>query len=206
MVLSNKTLEELKEMINETTTYRSGPVLVSLFNTLGFHDSYGQGFPSRKDYTYSKLQIINGTPDLDKCIKQVFAPINFINNKEHLLNCINEFNEYLAFDGWNICVKGRDIEIHRCDGPNIEEELKKIHTGTVSEDDFIKMEFKMVDVEKLPITESVKPIISSRLNEIEHCFEAKAYLSTIIISGSVLEGILLGIGQNCPKLFINMIL
>lgn len=49
MILSEKTLQELRDMINEKTTYRSGPTLVCLFNKYGFHDTYGYGggFPSR---------------------------------------------------------------------------------------------------------------------------------------------------------------
>ena len=53
MILSEKTLQELRDMINEKTTYRSGPTLVCLFNKYGFHDTYGYGggFPSRWIYT-----------------------------------------------------------------------------------------------------------------------------------------------------------
>lgn len=55
MRLSQKSLKCLREMINEKTMYRSGPVLVALFNKLGSNDSYGQGFPSRWVYTDQKL-------------------------------------------------------------------------------------------------------------------------------------------------------
>ena len=41
MILSEKTLQELRDMINEKTTYRSGPTLVCLFNKYGFQDTYG---------------------------------------------------------------------------------------------------------------------------------------------------------------------
>ena len=47
-------------------------------NNLGFSDTYGQGFPSRWVYTDAKLSQINGTPELDKCIKILFSPVNFI--------------------------------------------------------------------------------------------------------------------------------
>ena len=35
MRLGNKTIEKLVAMINEETVYRSGPMLVALFNQLG---------------------------------------------------------------------------------------------------------------------------------------------------------------------------
>lgn len=58
MILSEKTLEKLRVLINEDTEYRSGPKLVQFFNDLGFQDIYGQGFPSRWMYTDEKLNVI----------------------------------------------------------------------------------------------------------------------------------------------------
>ena len=78
MILNNKTLEKLRDLINEETEYRSGSKLVSFFNQFGFNDRYGQGFPSRWIYTDEKLSKINGTPDLDKCIKALFNPVHYI--------------------------------------------------------------------------------------------------------------------------------
>lgn len=202
MKLSDKTLENLRDMVNEKTVYRTGSKLVLFFNQLGFSDEYGPGFPSRSSYTDTKLQIINGTPEIDKCIKSVFAPINFINEEEKLINCIKEFNNYLSFDGWKISVKGKAIEIHRCEGPNIEEKLNKMKNSLCdSETDFLKQVFKDSNIDNLPITETVKPIIQDRMQELERCFKAKAYLSSVIIAGSILEGILLGVAQNYPKEF-----
>ena len=47
VILQHKTKENLRILINEETEYPFGPKLVSFFNSLGFNDSYGQGFPSR---------------------------------------------------------------------------------------------------------------------------------------------------------------
>jgi hypothetical protein len=102
MILSKKALEKLRDLINEETEYRSGPKLVQFFNKLGFTDSYGQGFPSRWLYTDSRLEQINGTSNLDKCIKEVFAPINFVGRIHGLDQCIQDFNQFLAFDKWKL--------------------------------------------------------------------------------------------------------
>ena len=98
MILNGKTLEKLRELINEETEYRSGPQLVKFFNSLGFFDSYDQGFPSRWKYTDEKLSLINGSPELDECIKDVFSPANFIGKVGELDKHISEFNQYLTFD------------------------------------------------------------------------------------------------------------
>ena len=98
MILTPKTLEKLRLLINEETGYRSGPQLVQFFNALGFNDSYGQGFPSRWMFTDEKLKIINGSPELDRCIRSVLSPANFIDRISELDKHIAEFNKYLAFD------------------------------------------------------------------------------------------------------------
>ena len=64
MILTPKSLEKLRLLINEETEYRSGPQLVQFFNALGFNDSYGQGFPSRWVFTDEKLKVINGSPEI----------------------------------------------------------------------------------------------------------------------------------------------
>ena len=69
MILTQKSLDKLRLLINEETEYRSGPKLVQFFNALGSNDSYEQGFPSRWIFTDEKLKVINGTPEIDKCIR-----------------------------------------------------------------------------------------------------------------------------------------
>ncbi|ULQ46240.1 hypothetical protein JN531_014180 [Flagellatimonas centrodinii] len=113
MILNPKTLENLRELINERTEYRSGPKLVQFFNRLGFRDAYGQGFPSRWAFTDERLGKINGTPALDDCIKAVFSPANFIGRIAELDAHIQEFNQYLAFDKWRVVRDGADISFKK---------------------------------------------------------------------------------------------
>lgn len=115
MQLSPKTLESLRDMINERTEYRSGPKLVRFFNQLGFNDSYSQGFPSRWVFTDERLGKINGTATLDQCIKNLFAPINFIGRIDALDEHLKEFNKYLAFDKWKVVRDGAEITFKRLD-------------------------------------------------------------------------------------------
>jgi hypothetical protein len=94
MILNDTTLESLRDFINGKTEYRSGPELVKFFNSLGFNDTYYRGFPSRWQYTDEKLNQINGTPEIEKCIKMLFAPQKFIGDFKRLDQLINEFNQY----------------------------------------------------------------------------------------------------------------
>jgi len=76
MHLSAKTLEMLRELINELTQYRKGHEIISFFAKFDYQDLYQQGFPSRWIYTDQRLSQINGTPKISTCIKLLFSPIN----------------------------------------------------------------------------------------------------------------------------------
>lgn len=204
MILSPKSLECLREMINEKTTYRSGPNLVKFFNQLGFNDQYafGGGFPSRWLYTDEKLQRLNGSPELDKCIKMVFSPSEFIGRMGVLRSCLDEFNEYLAFDGWKVEARNTGVEIHKSLGPDIEAKLKEHAVQSdVSETDFLKVEIEEINISQIPVDEVLRPVLEGRMNEMKSCFKAKAFLSVIFMTGSMLEGILLSLANQNPREF-----
>lgn len=196
MILNVKTLEKLRNLINEETTYRKGYELVAFFNQLGFHDVYEQGFPSRWVYTDEKLNKINGTPEMDKCIKKVFAPIDFIGRFSDLDKLIASFNQYIAFDRWNVVRKGQEITFQKSNGVNIDAEIEKTQT----EDIFLQKEFD-ISINKLELDGDLQPVISCRIEEIQKCMKAKSSLAVIFLAGSTLEGILLNIAIQNPQLF-----
>jgi hypothetical protein len=68
-------------------------------------------------------------------------------------------------------------------------------------DDFLHNEFSIPSIQKLPIEAMAVPIIESRLNEARKAMGAGAYLSTILLCGSVLEAVLLGAAQKEPARF-----
>ncbi len=199
MILQKKTLEKLRGLINEETEYRSGPKLVQFFNELGFNDTYGQGFPSRWIYTDEKLSKINGTPELDKCIKNLFAPVNFIGRMGELDKFIDEFNQYLVFDGWKVIRKGKEISFVKADESDLEKSLSSKLTD--DETDFLNIEFEEIPLEKIGLNSAITDVLSMRLEEIKRCLSSNAPLAVIFLSGSTLEGILLGIALKYPKQF-----
>lgn len=197
MILTLKSLEKLRLLINEETEYRSGPQLVQFFNALGFNDSYGQGFPSRWMFTDERLKAINGSPELDKCIRNVLSPANFIGRISELDKHIAEFNKYLTFDKWRVSRSGAEIGFSKLQKIEIDEPPE----ASDSEDEFLKREFANVSVEKIGLEGVVSDILEQRIREIERCFPASAYLSVILLAGSTLEGLLLGLAVKHPKQF-----
>lgn len=198
MKLSDKTLIKLRKLINGETGYRKGSELVEIFNNFGFNDSYGSGFPSRWQYTDEKLRKINGTPKIEKCIQMVFAPQNFIGDFKRLDQLINEFNQYLAFDGWKIIREGKEINFTKAD------EFDFSYPSELEKDNeklFLEKEFGEIHLEKLGLDDNITNILLLRIEEIKRCMTAHAPLAVIFLSGSVLEGILLGIANQMPKEF-----
>lgn len=198
MQLNPKTLEKLRILINEETEYRSGPKLVSFFNELGFNDSYGQGFPSRWAYTDEKLSLINGTADLDKCIRKLFSPINYISRVDELDLFIRDFNQYLAFDKWKIVRNNEEISFVKKDKIEIK---NKENIVPETESEFLEKDFKNVNIDKIGLDSRLTDILKLRLNEIEKCIKSNASLSAIFLCGSTLEGILLGLATKYPSDF-----
>jgi hypothetical protein len=200
MRLSAKTLEKLREIINgdNTADYRKGYELVNFFNELGFYDVYAQGFPSRWAYTDEKLQKINGTPELDKCIRNAFAVVNYIGRISALDALIADFNQYLAFDKWSVVRDNDTITFKRMDTVIVD--TGKSATADIKEDEFLKTTFD-VNVDTLGLDTNVCDIIKLRLKEIETCINGEAPLASILLIGSVMEGMLLGMATSYPQQF-----
>ncbi|KAF6663417.1 hypothetical protein HFD92_16300 [Pantoea sp. EKM101V] len=199
MIISNKTSEKLRDLINEVTEYRSGPNLVKFFNALGFNHSYGQGFPSRWKYTDDCLETINGTPRLDKCIKEVFNPINFISRLDELDGYIFDFNQYLAFDKWQVVRNEAEINFKKLHRVELNE--NPVKSSSLSESDFLSREFSGFTISDLGLDINVTEVLNKRIDEIEKTYTSAAYLSTILIAGSTLEGVFLGLASSYPRAF-----
>ena len=197
MQLSKKTLEQLRVIINGdgTSDYRTGAQLVTFFNGLGFHDRYGQGFPSRWMYTDDRLERINGTPEIDKCIKNVFAVVNYVGRISELDEKISNFNQYLVFDKWKIIRDNAAIKFQKLDHVVIESPR-----SMTEEDVFLKKSFE-VNIASLGLPLNLNDIIDKRLKEVEICVKNEATLSAVIMIGSIMEGILLGIASLYPRQF-----
>lgn len=69
------------------------------------------------------------------------------------------------------------------------------------ESKYLKQEFSTVNLDKLRVEQTLIPILKSRFEEATRAFEAKAYLAVIFMCGSTLEGVLLGVAYNSPKIF-----
>lgn len=203
--LSPKTLNKLVTLINEETTYRSGPMLVQLFNAVGFHDVYGRGFPSRSEFTLTHLEQINGKPEIEKTIRTVFNLREFSDCPENFATCVNAFNSELQFDGWRIFWDESigDISFKRVTPTaafyKVLHPVKKGET----EDDFLKKEFADVSFDGLFSIPGVQAIVEARMKELKKCMDANAPLSAIFLTGSIMEAVLLSVATSNAQVFCH---
>lgn len=197
MLLGDNSLEKLVEIINEKPIYRSGPKLVELFNKLGFNDSYGQGFPSRAFYTKSRLIEINGTSEMDKCLRSIFNPRVYAPEWKLADDTIRDFNQFLMFDGWEVVRVNTEITFKRVQ-PNIDQFM--VDETPKSEEAFLNHDYS-INLDCLPINSSLLGILCARFNEIEKCLQSDIPLAVIFLAGSSLEGILLAVASKNPKEF-----
>jgi len=72
---------------------------------------------------------------------------------------------------------------------------ESLETGSNSEEFFLQQEFDVPDFFSLGLDENIVTILNSRMNEISICLNSEAYLASIFLIGSTLEGILLGIAS-----------
>ena len=203
--LSPKTLKRFVSLINEETTYRSGPMLVQLFNAVGFHDVYGRGFPSRSEFTLTHLEQINGKPEIEKIIRTVFNLREFSDYPENFATCVNAFNSELQFDGWSIFWDESigDISFKRVTPTaayyKVLHPVKKGET----EDDFLKKEFADVSFDGLFSIPGVQAIVEARMKELKKCMDANAPLSAIFLTGSIMEAVLLSVATSNAQVFCH---
>ncbi len=66
---------------------------------------------------------------------------------------------------------------------------------------FLREDLALPDISKLPIEPAVVPVIEFRVEEARRTLKAGAYLSVVLLCGSILEGVLLGNAQKEPGRF-----
>lgn len=115
MKIARNTLAELVKIVTGDTKmspYRSGPMLVRLFNEYGYNDFYEGGFPSRWKYTEERLLPLNGKPALRKLIDEVFDAREWIGKNLKPEVAATHLNKFLKFDGYELTQEGDHFKVY----------------------------------------------------------------------------------------------
>ena len=144
------------------------------------------------------MAAINGTPELDKCIRNTFEVVNYVDRIGELDCLIKHFNQYLAFDKWQVVRDNDQITFQKLSRVIVDAPVKP--TEDTQEKDFLKASYD-VNIDLLGLSPDISDIIKLRLKEVEICINNDAALASVCMIGSILEGVLLGVATTYPRLF-----
>lgn len=127
--LSPKSVELLAKVVCgdcRLTPYKSGLQLVNIFNSLGYYDTYGPGFPSRWYYTEEKIRELNGTDKIKTLIEMTFDPREFLGTSLKIEEAATHVNEFLVFDGFEVTKFGKLYKVIKLEHEDVKIEAIKI--------------------------------------------------------------------------------
>ncbi|MBF0345323.1 MAG: hypothetical protein HQL06_13970 [Nitrospirae bacterium] len=192
--MDTSTLEQIAEFIcgddkAKYPKYRTGSELTRFFQSVSV-DAKHDG-SARKWWTQSVLSKLNENKLID-VILRLALPHEYKGEKDQISLAISTLNKILKLESLEVIIEG------------VSPKLKKITPNF----DFNKPETKeerelkslpQPDFSLLGLTVGIDEILKGRWEEAQRCVDAKAFLSAIIIMGSMLEGLLLGIMQKYQK-------
>lgn len=123
MKLSKQTISALGSVITGNrghSPYRTGPQLVSFFNEFGSEDTYGRGFPSRKDYAEERLYEFNGTPTMKDILVAAFDTRDFLSQELDINVAVEYLNKFLEFDHYELRSTGKKWAVYKLGGSQVE--------------------------------------------------------------------------------------
>jgi len=147
MKVSERSISALAKIVtgdSQISPYRSGPVLVRLFNEFGGNDVYGQGFPSRWYYAEEKIRSINGSAHLPTLIRAILDPRDWLEFEKTRDEAVAYLNDYLRFDGFKVEADGEFFSVRDLAGGAVEFEYPSQASRQVNQL-FIDQQIKKCD-------------------------------------------------------------
>lgn len=199
VAFDNTTLEEIAALIcgdklaekycdeEEHTNcpfYRKGSDLPIFFENAGLECPDFEN-ASRKPWTLSCLKYYNTNSQMENVLLRLADPKEYRDTRK-TQTVVNELNKILELEGLSI----------RFDGikPIFTDIEPQMPVEEPNEDDLFKLDFDQIILDK-----NLSLVLNSRWNEIGRCMNSEAFLSSIILMGSILEGVLLSVVENNPK-------
>ena len=191
-MFDDQTFEALAEFIcgdnpEKVPVYRSGSELTRFFERAEAKRFVHDG-STRKWWTKEALKLATNE-EITNIIRRLGSPKEYSGDTEKIRKAIKTLNEILQIEGYKILIKGSNSFLEKTDSEfNFEldkdEELKPMPPP-----DFLT----------LSLESGIGEILAQRWNEAQLCIDKGAHLSAIVMMGSLLEGLILGVMQKFPK-------
>ncbi|HSV74968.1 MAG TPA: hypothetical protein VLH79_14505 [Chthonomonadales bacterium] len=158
--------------------YRTKAQAYEFFRRAGVNSPKGMS-STRKWFVLESLQAVNGTPLLDGILRRLASPREYRGDAATMQVVTDHLNEILQVEGLELYVVGVD--------PEIRERRATVSAPKPKE---VPIEASP-DFEHLVGDPPLAGILKSRWAEAQRCFRADAHLSSVVMMGSILEGVLL---------------
>ncbi len=206
--LSNKpdpaTLESIADFIcgdnNERyPVYRSSSYLTRFFKNIDINAEHDGS--TRKWWV---LNVLEQLPlnFLEKVILHLVDIREYKANKDELKIAIKSMNDILFMENLKIGLDGSTPYLKKLgDKEQIILDDEIINETQDEVESFLEREFKEQDISIIGLGSEVTNILQSRIIEAQNNLKHGNYLSSVIIVGSILEGLLLGVASKFPAEF-----
>lgn len=179
----NKTIEALEKLITgdpvpsgrSFAPYRKGPALIDYFNQHGEEDEYGQGFPSRWQYTQHRLAKLNGKTVFKDIIENAVDPRHFFDSDFSVEEAVDYINLYLEYDGYKLILEPKSNKYRLA---SLDKDIIRIEHAILNNIEFIreqisKCESKIESSDYDGAITNSRSLLESVLQEIEFKITSK---------------------------------
>jgi hypothetical protein len=187
--MDESTLDKIAEVIcgnsPQYPIYRSSSQLTAFFSRAGLPRFVHDG-STRQRWV---LECLKGCTreELAGVLRRLASPREYGGDKEQIAKALKTINEATYVEGFRVKLVGIEPKFEKVD----------ISYDTVQEQGELKPQ-PPPDFLVLNLEPGIGEILSERWVEAQRCVDGRAYLAGIIIMGSLLEGLLLGICQRNP--------
>jgi hypothetical protein len=190
--MDDQTYEALAELIcgdmKDAPVYRSGSEISRFFERAGVPRFRHDG-STRKWWTKDSLKSAT-SEELTNILKRIASPKEYSGNPEQTRLALNKLNEILRIEGYQIKLVGVDPVLEKGKiNFEFKEEEKEDELKPLPPPNFME----------LGLESGIEEILAKRWEEAQICVDKGAYLASLVIMGSLLEGLLLGVFQKFPK-------
>lgn len=200
--LDSATLDALADFVcgderEKYPEYRSSGYLTRFFQNININVTHDGS--TRKWWVLELLKQLT-IDDLEKVILRLVDIREYKADRTKLEMAAKAMGDILFMENMSITFQGRDpviISLKESSSPIVS--IK--NTLTDSEEEFLKKEFEVNDISKLGLESAIETILKERLKESRQGLASSAPLSSIIMAGSALEGIFLGVASKNMKAF-----
>ena len=142
---------------------------------------------TRKWFVLESLQAINGTRALEAVLRRLASPKELTGDADLMRSVIEHLNQILMVEGLEIALDGVDPRVQETKAAVARSEPRSQPVEAAP------------DFARLIADASLAEILAFRWEEAQRCVQAGAYLSAVIMMGSILEGSLLYKVEQNPE-------